>query len=284
MAKETRFGLLLGLIIIVGFGLLLSELSGKGNKSAAAPQEQQNDLYNKAPVVDNAAPHVSRTRQVQTESYARHAQGGGYDIVVSGDNATRGVEPGSAAMIDENVYNENAGLAQPLPPVQVPEDVVTRRNETPSPQTSQRIYKVKSGDTLTKIAVAMYGTGKEQMYKEILKANGPTLGDGHKLNIGQELVIPNIAPVAAEPIRDIVALQNSIDQAVDFSRQPSGVAAVDAGRRIYVVKRGDNLTKIARQMLRSSGKDAIQKILDANRDKITNQNNIPVGTELVIPG
>src|SRR5215467_10405434 len=56
-------------------------------------------------------------------------------------------------------------------------------------QTSNlRTYKVKSGDTLSKISKEFYGT--PQNYMKIFEANRDQLADPDKIKVGQELKIP----------------------------------------------------------------------------------------------
>ena len=56
-----------------------------------------------------------------------------------------------------------------------------------------------------------------------------------------------------------------------------------SGRR-YVVRKGDSLTGIARQMLNDGSRSAVMKIYNANREKLSSPNILPVGVELQIPG
>jgi nucleoid-associated protein YgaU len=70
----------------------------------------------------------------------------------------------------------------------------------PSPQTqtaaaaaggsgSSKTYTVKAGDTLSKIAKEIYGNANE--YHRIFEANQDKLQSPDKIQVGQELVIPN---------------------------------------------------------------------------------------------
>lgn len=54
---------------------------------------------------------------------------------------------------------------------------------------SSRTYTVKSGDTLSKIAKEIYGNANE--YNKIFQANQDKLESPDKIQVGQELVIPN---------------------------------------------------------------------------------------------
>ena len=52
-------------------------------------------------------------------------------------------------------------------------------------------------------------------------------------------------------------------------------------KRVYVVKSGDSLSKIAAEVYGDA--DRWQEIFEANKDKITDPNVIPLGQELHIP-
>ena len=54
-----------------------------------------------------------------------------------------------------------------------------------------RIYTVKSGDTLSKIAKEFYGNANE--YPKIFEANKDQLSSPDRINVGQELKIPKEA-------------------------------------------------------------------------------------------
>ena len=67
-------------------------------------------------------------------------------------------------------------------------------------------------------------------------------------------------------------------------RGPSIHPPADAARpRTYRVRRGDNLTDIARRMLRDGSHAAVQRIINANRTRLPDPDVLPVGLELVIP-
>jgi LysM repeat protein len=50
-------------------------------------------------------------------------------------------------------------------------------------------YKVQSGDTLSKVAQKFYGDSSK--YRKIFDANRDVLKDPDKINVGQELKLPN---------------------------------------------------------------------------------------------
>ena len=65
-----------------------------------------------------------------------------------------------------------------------PIDTSMQRQQTSSIQT----YKVKAGDTLSKISKQFYGSPNE--YMKIFEANKDQLNDPDKIQVGQELKIP----------------------------------------------------------------------------------------------
>lgn len=60
------------------------------------------------------------------------------------------------------------------------------------PSTEARMYTVKSGDTLWKIAEEMYGKGNGAKYNAIFEANTPMLSHPDKIYPGQVLRIPEL--------------------------------------------------------------------------------------------
>ncbi len=57
-----------------------------------------------------------------------------------------------------------------------------------NPEPESTMYTVKSGDTLSKIAKAVYGDAS--LYPKIFEANKPMLSDPNKIYVGQNLRIP----------------------------------------------------------------------------------------------
>jgi nucleoid-associated protein YgaU len=63
---------------------------------------------------------------------------------------------------------------------------------------------------------------------------------------------------------------------------PAPEAAPGPGGRVHVVARGDTLYKLARQYY-NGNQSMWRKILEANRDKIQNKDQLKPGMQLVIP-
>lgn len=86
-------------------------------------------------------------------------------------------DPGAPEPAGDAASGAEAPEAAPLP------------DERPAPRVAgERRYTVRSGDTLSRISMEMYGTTTR--WKDILSANEATLGGRTDLKVGTELVIP----------------------------------------------------------------------------------------------
>ena len=156
-------------------------------------------------------------------------------------------------------------LPRPPPPMPV---IATQRSRESRPEAAEREYTVVSGDTLWGIAKRM----GHRSWKPIADANPHV--DPNRLRLGETLRIPAVAARVAE-------------QAVRPEQPPRRLAAVPerertpARRGVYVVKSGDNLSKIARATL--GDRDLYLRIFEANKDVLSDPNRVRVGMELRIP-
>jgi nucleoid-associated protein YgaU len=68
-------------------------------------------------------------------------------------------------------------------------DLTVDPSLAPAPAPKTKIYTVAAGDSLSKIAKNFYGNPGQ--YMKIFEANRDKLTDPNKINVGQELVIPD---------------------------------------------------------------------------------------------
>ncbi|MBN1555442.1 MAG: LysM peptidoglycan-binding domain-containing protein, partial [Phycisphaerae bacterium] len=145
-------------------------------------------------------------------------------------------------------------------------------------------YRVEEGDTLSRIAAKVYGPRKEHLYTNIFDANRNQLSDASSIHVGQELVIPplagqTVAPaVASNSTTPTRARQVDLEGLRQFTQQPRA-----ASRRVYVVQSGDNLTRIARKVYNDGSRDAVERLFEANKDKLPDRDSIVEGMTLKIP-
>ncbi|HMK10349.1 MAG TPA: LysM peptidoglycan-binding domain-containing protein, partial [Acidimicrobiales bacterium] len=104
-------------------------------------------------------------------------------------------------------------------------------------------------------------------------ANG--IRNVHLIRIGQWLVIPGAGAAGATPAAPLVA-PVLIPAGAPAAATPAAAPAPDVAPVVYVLKRGDSLSRVAKQF-----KVTVAAIVTAN--KIANPNRVTVGLRLVIP-
>ncbi len=127
-------------------------------------------------------------------------------------------------------------------------------------------YRVAPGDTLSKIAKRFYGDARR--YYPIIKANRDRLPNPDVLPLGVVLRIPRL----------------NGEKAQAHEPRSGGARARTTTSRAgesYVVKPGDTLYRIAKQLLGSGSR--YRAIYEANRDRMRSPDDLRVGMRLVIP-
>jgi nucleoid-associated protein YgaU len=141
------------------------------------------------------------------------------------------------------------------------------------------VYEVQKGDTLERIARALYGDG--QRWREIAAAN-PTIGDGQKIRAGDHLTL-NAAPTHESSA--VVAKEPGAALPAPKPETPNAAVATAFKRTTaqeqYQVQKGDTLMSIA--AANYGTKAAWRLILDANADKIPDKDRIKTGIVLKLP-
>ncbi len=297
MTRETRVGLLVGMVFIVAFGLILSELTVTTSSGTAS--ESAGDI--KEVASPGWAPLIAPPRVIQSETEpiaVAHAEPPVEQMRVAEVSMQRQPRPEAQpialiALSRQGTRNPNRAA-----------NTVMVRKRLSRPRT----YTVKEGDSLRRIARNVYGRGYEERYMEIFRANQKTLSDPSKVYVGQELIIPNLqqqvaaAPAAAQaaPVAPAqprqVRLESPAPRIMDLEQlkerfgfggsvdKPSPAATRATSKRVYVVRAGDNLTRIARREMNDGSDRAVQKLYQVNRDKLSSPDMLSVGVELRIPG
>ena len=95
--------------------------------------------------------------------------------------------------------------------------------------------------------------------------------------------VPPVVSHRTEPARPLVSggsREMTIDQLGRFRSE--GSRAVGS-LRIYVTRRGDTLTALARKFYRTPSRKAVMKIFNANRSVLKSPDSLGVGVKIVIP-
>lgn len=265
MTRETKIALLVGLGFIICFGVILGEsriddLSEAPDVVSLPTERDPPDL----PTIQLQVPLAAESLS-QPESVPPPADG-------SQDRA----EPPGAWTPTGQGPDEGAPSAI---------------GEATAPAPAARTYAVVAGDSLWKIARVVYGLGNERMHKRIFQANRDKLASDSDVHPGQILVIP---PLPSALARDTTGSTVGVDteqlrgylgdlSASQRTAGPGRGGGRPAGRRTYKVKRGDNLTAIARRVLKDGSSAAVARLYRANRDKLASPHVVPVGVVLVMP-
>ena len=314
VGRETKFGLLVGLVFIVLFGVILSGRAGLSMSDHAVLPTGESTKYR------TTAEALSRNVDpflVQTP------------LVVGGTGSSAVVQAASAAVVQDTAAAAPAAVEEPLPaPATLavspeatkPDDVGTvafgpavvetpmaaslpvapaqkdwRATDRPavesSPveaaETSRPVYTVRAGDTLVAIARKHYGNDGERLWKNIYEANRQVLRDPNRLAAGQKLVIPQVAPPAAstataalaatEPsTRDVTAadLGRMFGTQSDLVEQPARAPAT------YTVQPGDTFYGISKKLY---GDGRYARLLHLkNRHLVPEANKLRVGQQIVL--
>ncbi|MBI5723052.1 MAG: LysM peptidoglycan-binding domain-containing protein [Planctomycetes bacterium] len=243
MTRETRVGLLLGLIFIIAFGFILSGLNGP---TGAAPAEKtgstqpcdKSQYFTQAPVVQNVAAEICRSNQTRDDAMARDGS---------------------------NVRERAADRANP-----------------------ERAQLIISSPPESVLPAAVRPDAAGQ-YHSTAGRSGPVAAEivaGTDFTVREARPAPNPAPSGPIAAPGLSVREMDLDQLRNHFQtqgQAANQARQNPARRVYVVRKGDSLTKIARQELKDASNAAVRKLLDANRDRIRNPDNLPVGLEIEIP-
>ncbi|MGE4563341.1 MAG: LysM peptidoglycan-binding domain-containing protein [Victivallaceae bacterium] len=186
-------------------------------------------------------------------------------------------ETAAPAAAPTAAVNEAVTEDKPLPSLDeaVPKKAAAASSAKKVVASTSGSYVVKSGDTIGSIAKA-HGIG----YKTLLSANGMSEDDARKLKVGRKLVIPakgataSMASTAAKAGKSTAAKSTAKPVAGAKTATP---AAADGAT--YVVKSGDSIPKIAKQL----GVKATELMAANHMDEAATR-RLQIGQKLVIPG
>lgn len=291
MTRETRIAMLVGLLFIVMFGLVLSELT-RGTASPIPPQTLKNRI-------DDPDKHFAAV--IEGGSLAID-QGRENPILLDGNDAAKEDEvaedpctPAGSVTIVVLPPSDKTGAGGDTHP-----EPLADTHKAPDAPLAL-MYVVKEKDNYIKIARAFYGAENEKAYVEIAKANQDQVKNEAGLRPGQKLVIPPVAGVKFAPdapkyqemdanqLKRSLAIRGAagdptklaavtptapVKDANSTARMPSprGPETAKVGdpvkpapeTKTYEVRKGDSLGKIARLFLKSDSREAVQKLYKAN--------------------
>ncbi len=307
MARDSRIGIIVGLLMILACGLLVNEIINPNTSLEPAAAFEPDDPIVAAPTL-HARPRglvVSRHSQpAPVPTPAPEPQQIVYQI-----------DPIQQAEAQPSGFNRGLiAYEQQAQPSPVPTPAPT---PAPQPEPEVRRYHVVPGDTLSAIAAKVYGPGQEDEYWRLFEANRFQLNDPGDIHPGQMLVIPPLTdsadandlhrinqpgqvrrptttpgvletsdgrPIMAEMDAQQLRAHLASRQGTRPAPQPTPALSPRSIRQTtYVVRSGDTLTAIARREMGSGTQEAVNRLFEVNRSVLRDPNQLSVGMTLRIP-
>ena len=302
MTRETKIGLLVGLLFIIVIGILLSDhLTNANNPRPADLAAAGREAIKGFTTPGGAGTHVGETVPLENPiltsrvpiaaDFVKPAPTGIIDVsvglkqpadplIIQGNNATGDVPktikpylPGDLIPVDPGTSTLSLDgprtgtlVAPPLipaiGPVAVAAVVVAEK--------AAKEYKAVANDNVARMAKRFYGADTKANRDLIIKANPVLQKDPTRIVVGRLYIIPTKpgAPAAT----------------VDSTNPPLAApdtTTVATSEKFYTVKEGDNLWKIARDQCHDS--KAIDDIRKLNRDMLKNGDALKLGMRLKLP-
>ena len=285
MSRETKIGMLTGLLVIVLIGVLLSEYLGNGGPETkarptvmAAGEPERRAIREpvmapgqvREPQVNNAMTNLPNDGQPEVPTAMATGNGGPVVTppaevvdrgqareVATGGRTTAtelgGEVPGGGHPVTY-ITPEEARRAEAIRLAAGATTAATRPAEVVVvPTTKTEIYTIAKGDTLTIIAKKYYKTAGKAEFTKIIAANPALLKDEKsQLVVGKKLNIPGV-PVAVAPVATVLPPMAPVLPGIGPGPGAPLVpvappVAGSPGTKIYVVVAKDTIEKIARKI------------------------------------
>jgi nucleoid-associated protein YgaU len=288
MTSDAKIGLLLGLVFIFIIAFIINGLP----KFRSGPDN--NELTTNMVSYTNEPPGIAdRERKAQqaldltpleklptNEAPAPLAQNPDIRAIVP-------VPQSISETIEPNTVIPITPRTETMPPVTPAAEKAVVEEPKRVQSAWPKTYVVQTNDNLGDIAKKFYGPelgNKKASVDRIFEANRGQLTSPDEIYVGQKLVIP--APLAAstsaESKPSSVLSGPMFEKVESVGRKP---LSSDSGRgetsRLYVVKDGDSLWKIAAEQLGNASR--YKEIVKLNPGIISDENDLDVGTRLRLP-
>ncbi len=283
MTREIKLALILGCALVLVVGVLISDhfsgarrtpivtvgsepLTVVSRREDVGFRDARADVVRPAP----AAPANTELSRILTDpNPAPQVEPSGETVVALADPAERQAQSLIAAQ-DQRLMEEarNLGVDLAAPGVAgIDGKTVPGMKE----------HTVKTGETLWEIAQKHYGDGSQ--YKRIVEANKDRLGAG-KMAAGLKLRIPPKNPPAVAAVAMPAIKTDTVALKVDAAKaDPAKADPKSDKKRVYTVREGDTLAKIAERTLGS--RNRARELASINNLK--DPDDISIGLELRLP-
>jgi len=192
MTQETRVGMLVGLVLIVVFGLILAEFTGTDGPPRTGPPMTGSAMENSGHAQDGGITSLrGETRDAPSGARYHEVSRGETLISIARRYYGRANEGQWRRILQANrSVLRNGSVLPPGAKLVIPAPVKTAGSDRPATPRRSCVYVVKSRDTLTSIARRMMGDASSSAVRKLYEANKSVISSENRLVIGTELVIP----------------------------------------------------------------------------------------------
>ncbi|MBC8481115.1 MAG: LysM peptidoglycan-binding domain-containing protein [Planctomycetes bacterium] len=266
MTSDAKIGLLLGLVFIFIIAFVVNGLPNLRNSDNNQLTTNMVAEFNKTPAIDAGLGGKAELSTSFRSSYA----------VVEPQKTP--AQPAPQA----NNANQSQRYVVELPASQPSSE---RGN---SGSKVSKYYVVQSGDSLASIAKKFYGEqqgNRRVNIDRIYKANGEYLKSPDTLYVGQKLVIPSLTAKDNSSESDSGALklaEGMFEKVKSIGARHLGSDKKQTTKdKVYVVREGDSLWKIAERELGNGSR--FSDITELNARMLSDEDSLVVGMRLRIP-
>ena len=262
VSRETKVGLLVGLVFVGLFGLILSLRAGSevvGHANLPVGESQKYRTMARAvrhdvdPFIEYSVLEISGTGGLKGGREALEER-------LPAPGSIRETEPPARTVSDVGVIA--AGPVEVVTPVRETPDAPSAESGSPAAREAERAkeaapatprYVVQSNDTLVRIAHRFYGAQGDRLWRRIYEANRSVLSDPDRLRPGQKLVIPGAeaSPALASvpvPEGDGVHTVTAGELAEMLGNRSDLVEVASPIPATYTVQKGDTFYGIAKRL------------------------------------
>jgi len=278
MRRDTQIGIILGVVILVVIGIFLStrttvyetktpDLKLSEEKSVAEAEIEEIEEIDINALVEERKTTLAKKDVQPVEELVEKTP-----VEPSRDNVTlegkwegtktASIEPEEAF---SEMITEEPEISELTPPEA--EETIAVLETKHKDASGKTIHKVKPNDNLFAISRKYYGD--EAKWHKIYVANRDNMSSPNVLDIGQELVIPEITHAKKLTLSMEVPLKKKQDSEMSIKTTE------------HTVVSGDTLYHLARKYFDDS--TMWHKIHEANEDTIMNENSLEEGQILIIP-
>ena len=249
MTRENKLALVLGFGLMLFVGILVSDhLAARQAPPLATSLAQRNEV-GVPPLPPPGGERGGIVMQINGE--VRELPAGGEDSTSAGNQP--------AAPSGTGVVVQAPQL--PKPPSSTP---TSHPGDTQTAAAAAKSYTIREGDTFAAIAKTEYG--KRSLGEQLAKFNGL---NPSKLKVGATIKLPAITEL--DPTATAVAANDPAP----------GAPTASSKYRMYKVREGDNLYRIAERELGAAGR--WQELQSVNSDLLKGSDQLTPGTQIKIP-